>query len=111
MSRSFELLSVAFVRTFQQHIQKPFSVRQVKGFPFQTQIWEDSYNHLDDIVFRPDAILDKASRVEDVQPSRRQSPLSERLDLVMKIACSRSATVRTLGQHRLDAALFRKEYQ
>jgi hypothetical protein len=58
---------------------------------------------------RPYAILDKASLVEDVQPSGRQSTLSGRSDLIMKITCSRSATVRTLAQYRPDAALFRKE--
>jgi hypothetical protein len=56
------------------------------------------------VVFRLDAILDKASRADDVQPSGRSN-------LIMKIACSRSATVRTLGQHRQDAALFKKEFQ
>jgi hypothetical protein len=58
---------------------------------------------------RPYAILDKASLVEDVQSSGRQSTLSGRSDLIMKIACSRSATIRTLGQHLPDAALFRKK--
>jgi hypothetical protein len=58
-----------------------------------------------------DAILDKASRAEGVQQSGCQSTLSGRSGLNMEIACSRSATVRTLGQHHLDAALFRKEYQ
>jgi hypothetical protein len=62
-------------------------------------------------LFCPNAILDKVSRVEDVQPSGRQSTLSERLGLNMEIACSRSATVWTLGLHRSDATLFRKEYQ
>jgi hypothetical protein len=47
VSKSFELFKVAFVRTSQQHIRTPFSVRQVKGFPSQTQIWEDSCNRLD----------------------------------------------------------------
>jgi len=55
-------------------------------------------------LFRPDAILNNASRAEDVQPSGRS-------DLIMEIAYSKSATVRTLGQHRPDAALFRKESQ
>jgi len=27
-----------------------FSVRQVKGFPFQTKIWENSFNCPDDVV-------------------------------------------------------------
>jgi hypothetical protein len=62
-------------------------------------------------LFCPDAILDKASRAEDVQLSGRQTPWSGRLGLNMEITCSRSATVQTLGQHRLDMALFRKEFQ
>jgi hypothetical protein len=62
-------------------------------------------------LFCPDAILDKASRAKDVQPSRRQTPLSGHLGLNMEIACSRSATVRMLGQQCPDAALFRKEYE
>jgi hypothetical protein len=55
VSRSFELFQVASIRTSQQHVRTLFSVRQVKGFPFQTQIWEDSCNPLD-------SILDKACR-------------------------------------------------
>jgi hypothetical protein len=42
VSRSFELFQIASIQTSQQHIRMPFNVRQVKGFPFQTQIWEDS---------------------------------------------------------------------
>jgi hypothetical protein len=37
----------------------PFNVRQVKEFPFQAQIWEDSYN-------RPSTILDKERCAEDL---------------------------------------------
>jgi hypothetical protein len=92
-------------------VRTPFSDRQVKGFSSQTQIWEDSCNRPDNMVFRPGAILDKASCAEEVQPFRRRSTLSGRSGLNEEIACSRSATVRTLGQHRLNAALFRKEYQ
>jgi hypothetical protein len=44
---------------------------------------------------RQDAILDKASRAEDVQASGRQTPWSGRSGLNMEIVCSRSATVRT----------------
>jgi hypothetical protein len=51
---------------------------------------------------RPDAILDKASHVEEVQSSGCQTPRSGHSDLIMEIACSRSATVRTLRQHRPD---------
>jgi hypothetical protein len=109
VSRSFELLSVVSVRTSQQLVRTPFSVRQVKGFPFQMHVWEDSCNHPDDMVFCPNATSDKASCVEDVQPSGRQSPLSGCIDLFMEIACSRSATVLTLGQHRPEVALFWKK--
>jgi hypothetical protein len=62
-------------------------------------------------LFRPDAILDKASHVEEVQSFDRQTPWFGRSGLNMKIACSRSATMWTLGQHCPDAALFRKEFQ
>jgi hypothetical protein len=65
----------------------------------------------DALSYFPDAILDKASRAEEVQSSGRQTPWSGRSGLNMKIACSRSATIRTLGQHCPDAALFRKEFQ
>jgi hypothetical protein len=51
-------------------------------------------------LFRLETILDMASCAKDVQPSGRKSKLSERSVLIMEIACSRSATVRTLGQHR-----------
>jgi hypothetical protein len=71
VSRSFELFKFAYVRTSWQHVwmlfrvpeefyfqvhpsgqrgntaQTPISVQQVKGFPSQTQIWEDSCNRLD----------------------------------------------------------------
>jgi hypothetical protein len=95
VSRSFELLSVVSVRMSQQHIQTPFSVRQVKRFPFQTQIWEDSCNYSDNVAFPPNAILDKASRVEDVQLSGRQSPLSGHSNLIMEL---RAAEVQPFGR-------------
>jgi hypothetical protein len=57
---------------------------------------------------RLDAILDKARHAKDLQPFGRQSSLSGRSVLIMEIACNRSATVRTLGQHHPDAALFKK---
>jgi hypothetical protein len=62
-------------------------------------------------LFRLGAILDKERRAEELQPSRRQSTLSECSVLIMTIACNRSQTVRTLGQHRPVVALFRKEFQ
>jgi hypothetical protein len=42
---------------------------------------------------RLDAILDMASLAEEVQPSGRQTPWFGRLDLIMEIACSESASV------------------
>jgi hypothetical protein len=80
-------------------------------FLSKTHIWEDSCNCPDDMVFHPNVILDKASHAEDVQPSGCQSPLSWHSDLIMEIACSRSATVRTLRKHCSDAALFKKEFK
>jgi hypothetical protein len=111
MSKSFELFSVAFARTSQQHVRTTFSVQQVKRFLSKTQIWEESYNRSDDVLFRLNTILDKASRAEDVQMSGQQSPLSERSYLVMEIAYYRSASVRMLGQYHPDAALFKKKFQ
>jgi hypothetical protein len=49
-----------------------------------------------------DTILDKASHAEEVQWSGRQIPWSGSSDLIMEIVYCRSATVRTLGQHRPD---------
>jgi hypothetical protein len=49
----------------------------------------------------PDAILDKASHVEEVQLSGRQNLWSGRSNLIMEIA-NESTTVRMLGQHRPD---------
>jgi hypothetical protein len=80
------------------------SVRQVKGFPSQTQIWEDSCNH-------PEAILDKARRGEELQLFGRHGNIVRMPVLIMEIVCSRSATVWTLGKYSSDAALFRKYFQ
>jgi hypothetical protein len=46
---------------------------------------------------RPDAILDKARRGEELQPSGRQGNTDWTPVLIMEITCSKSATVRTLG--------------
>jgi hypothetical protein len=64
-------ISVQKLRTVQACIRsdvsitRPDAIQCLKsnGFPSQTQIWEDSCN-------RPDAILDKARRGADLQPSR-----------------------------------------
>jgi hypothetical protein len=105
VSKSFELFQVTSVRTSQQHVRTPFSVQQIKGFPFQTQIWEDSCNHPDDVV------ISSGRYPKEWQQSGHQSTLSGRSVLIMKIACNRSATVWTLRQHCSDVALFRKEFQ
>jgi hypothetical protein len=81
VSRSFELLKVAFVQTLWQIVQPLFrvreesniqvhpsgrrdntvrtlfNVRQVTWFLSQTQIWEDSCNRPDDVCLGPDSIL------------------------------------------------------
>jgi hypothetical protein len=57
------------------------------------------------------AILDKARRGEELQPFGRQGNTVQTLVLIMVIAYSKGATVQTLGQHRLDAALFKKAFQ
>jgi hypothetical protein len=49
VSRSFELLQLAFIWTSQQHVQTPLSVRSAMGSLSKTQIWEDSCNHPDDV--------------------------------------------------------------
>jgi hypothetical protein len=73
VSRSFELLQLASVRTFQQHVWTPLSVRSAMGFLSKTQIWEDSCNCLDDVDSRPDALIRKASRVFKNQTSGQWS--------------------------------------
>jgi len=60
---------------------------------------------------RLDTILDKTRCEEELQPSGHQGNIIRTLVLIMEIACRRSAIVRTLGEHRQDAALFRKKFQ
>jgi hypothetical protein len=133
--RSFELLQLISVRTFQQHVRTNLSVRQALGFLSKTQLWEDCCNHLDDVDSRPDALIHKASIPFKIQTSGRQSTWSGRasikygncvnqinrpddhsLDpdgrsLGMKITCSESTTIRTTGHHCSDAAENKKEFQ
>lgn len=104
------------------------------GFLSKTQIWKDSSNRLDDVDSCLDALIYKGSRALEVQPSvlqyswfRHSSFIYgncvhqiNRLDdsfygpnapsLDMEIACSNSATVLALGQHRPNVALFREEF-
>jgi hypothetical protein len=62
-------------------VRTPVSARQVKRFPSQTQIWEDNCN-------RPNAILDKTRRGEELQPSGRQGNTVLTPVLIMEIGCS-----------------------
>jgi hypothetical protein len=119
VSRSFELLQLASVRTFQQHVRMPLSVLPPMGFLSKTQIWEDSCNRSDNVDSRPDALIHKASHAFKIQTSGRQSSWSGHTSYIygncvhqinspedhsyglntrslnMEIACSESATVRT----------------
>jgi hypothetical protein len=54
VSRSFELLQLASVRTIQQPIRTTLSVRSSFRISFQTQIWEDCCNRPDDVDSRTD---------------------------------------------------------
>jgi len=76
MSRSFELLQLASVRTFYQYIRTTLSVRQALGFLSKTQFWEDRCNRPDDLDSRSDALIHKASIAFKIQMSGRQSPWS-----------------------------------
>jgi hypothetical protein len=101
---------------------------QASGFLSKTKIWEVCCNRPDDVDSRQDVLIHKASIAFKIQTSRRQAawsgcvcirygncvhqinrpddhpPGPEARSLYMEIACSRSATVRTTGNHRLDAA-------
>jgi hypothetical protein len=135
VSRSFELLQLALVRTFQQHVRMTLSVWPAMRFPSKTQIWEDRCNYPDDVDSCPDALIHKASIAFKIQTSGRQSSWSGRTSywygncvhlincpddhslgpdvrsLNMEIACSWNATVRTTEHHRPVAAQIRKEFQ
>jgi hypothetical protein len=94
MSRSFELLQLASVRTFQQHVQTTLSVRPAMGFLSKTQMWENRCNRPNDVDSRPNALIHKASRAFKIQTSGRQSSWYECASIYMEIECIKS-TVRT----------------
>jgi hypothetical protein len=48
------------------------------GFLSKTQIWKDSFNRLDDVDSRSDALIHKASSAFKIKTSGRQSSWSER---------------------------------
>jgi hypothetical protein len=94
VSRSFELLQLASVQTFQQHVRTPLGLQPATGFLSKTQIWEVRCNRPDDVESRPDALIHKASiafksKRPDVNPLGPDASASD-----MEIACIRS-TVRT----------------
>jgi hypothetical protein len=61
VSRSFELLQLASVQTFQQYVRTTLSVQPAMGFPSKTQLWEDRCNRPDDVDSHLDALIHKAS--------------------------------------------------
>jgi hypothetical protein len=103
-SRSFELFQVAYVRMSLQHVRTPFSVRQVKGFRHLQSSRQRVYSVRTLSFIRQ--VVQKMCNCLDVSLH-----CSGRLDLIMKIAFNRSATVRMPGKHRSDVALFKQEYQ
>jgi len=87
VSRSFELFKVASRPVFDK--KSDFLLRHRYGKT--TASIKTSGLHC------PDAILDKARRGEEMQPSGRQGNTVWTPILIMEIKCSKSATVRTLG--------------
>jgi hypothetical protein len=132
--RSFELLQLAYIQTFQQPIRTTLRVRPSFRFSFQNQIWEDCHNRQDDVDSRPDALLLKESSQFNLNRPDASLPWSgraydrygncvhqiDRLDahppgpdariLYKEITCSGRTTVQTTGQHRLDAAFNQERF-
>jgi hypothetical protein len=67
MSRNFELLQLASVRMFQQHVRTTLSVRQASGFLSKTQLWKVCCSCPKDVDSRPDALIHKASIAFKIQ--------------------------------------------
>jgi hypothetical protein len=55
------LFQLASVQMTQQPVRMTLSDRSSFIFSFQKKIWEDCYNHFDNVGSRPDALLLKAS--------------------------------------------------
>jgi len=126
VSRSFELLQLAYVRTIKQPVRKTINVRSSFRISFQTQIWDDCCNRPDDVDSRPDTLIHKASIVIQIQTFGRQSawfgcvciryghcvhqidspdahpPGPDARNLYMEITCSGRVTVRTWLSNRKD---------
>jgi hypothetical protein len=135
MSKSFKLLQLASIRTFQQHVRTTLSVRQTSGFLSKTQLWEDRYNRPDDMDSRPNALIHKVSIAIQIQTSGQRSSWSGRAcirygncvhqinrpddhppgpdtrSLYMEITCNGHATVRTIGTTVQTWLKNRKEFQ
>lgn len=69
--------SIRFSSTFGQ----PFVFDQASGFLSKTRIWEDRCNRPDDVDYRPDALIHKASIAFKIQTSRCQSLWSGRTSI------------------------------
>jgi len=78
LSRSFELLQLASVRTIQQLVRMILSVRSSLKISFQTQIWKDYCNCSDDVDSRPATLLLKASSQFKINSSDASLPWSGR---------------------------------
>jgi len=61
-----------------QHVRTTLSVRQALGFLSKAQLLEDRCNHPDDVDFRPNALIHKASIAIQIQTSGRRSSWSGR---------------------------------
>jgi hypothetical protein len=129
VSRSFELLQLASVRTFQQPVQTTLSVRPSFRFSFQNQICEDCCNRPDDVDSRSDVLHLKASSqfklncpdtclpwsgrayaryrncVQQITRPDVHPPGPDARSLYKEITCSGRATVPTTVPHRPNAGL------
>jgi hypothetical protein len=134
MPRSFELLQPASFRTFQQHARMTLSVRPAMGFPYKTHMGRllqpsGRCGFLSGCA-HPEGKLRFKIQTSGRQPSwfgrasylyGNSVHLINRPDdhylgldarsLDMKIACSRSASVRMTRQHCSDTAQIKKEFQ
>jgi len=96
VSRSFELLQLASVQKFQQHVRTTLSVRQASWFLSKSQLWEVRCNRPDNVDFRPDALIHK---VRIVFKSKRPNDSPHGPDprpLDMGIVCIRSIVRTTI---------------
>jgi hypothetical protein len=134
MSRSFELLQLASVRTIQQPVQTTLSVRSSFRISFQNTDMGRSLNRPNDADSCLDALIHKASIAIQIQMFGCQSSWSgcasirygncvhqishpddhppglDAQSLYMEVICRERATVRTTGQHRPDAALKQERF-